>query len=74
MNSIRRIALSLLFIYFSAYVNSASFVMHITCGPCTISCGFSNCFKVKASDGSYSEETCSTTTNCLSTFSQNITV
>ena len=67
MNSIRRIALSLLFIYFSAYVNSASFVMHITCGPCTISCEFSNCYIAKATDDNYSEEICSTS-DCISSF------
>ncbi len=73
MSTTRSIALFWLFISLSAYVNSSSFIMHITCAPCTISCGFSNCYKTTASDGSYSEEICGDV-NCLASFSQNITV
>ena len=73
MNTIKGTALFLLFVSLSTYANTASFVMRITCAPCSISCGFTNCYKMAASDGSYSEEICSTT-DCPSNYNQNMTV
>ena len=52
-------------------ISATSFVVQVTCKPCSISCQYSNCYKISSTDG-YDEEVCST--SCSLSYNVNMTV
>lgn len=52
--------------------SSNSFIVQLTCEPCTISCTSSNCYRING--GGYNKQVCTADYSCPTSFATNVTI